>query len=85
MIGFILNMQKCKCCGRSVTLKSSRWLYEVCHECMCIWYDVGLTDPAQIGRYCLLAGSKGYFPFDYSKQMPEAEFRRVVLQEIEAL
>ncbi len=82
MIGFVYYIHKprCVCCDRPQPLGNSAWVEECCNECHMIWYDQGLTQSDQIGRYCLHAEKRGYFPFSVSKHMPRSEFEAVVIR-----
>ncbi len=77
MIGLLINIPpKCKCCGHENQSDKS-----ICNECFYIWYENGLTNGAQIGRYCNHARANGYWPFSIHNQMPESEYKALVLEE----
>jgi hypothetical protein len=46
----------CDCCGREVDRVAKRWWTgddALCTACVCVWYDEGITDKAEIKRLVL--------------------------------
>lgn len=66
MSGEIPTTAVCSCCERPVPVtRGSMWHHDhrVCLACFYVWYDTGLTSPAEIKDYVLKAEHERAFPF----------------------
>ncbi len=52
--------------GRAVDGSQGPPQRAICSPCFAIWYDLGLTDPAEIGREHRLRKAAGKYPFSKS-------------------
>ncbi len=57
---------KCSACGGTDHIRpSSPWHapHIICNPCLIVWYDMGITDPEQVGAESLRLKAAGKFPW----------------------
>ena len=56
----------CDCCERTVAhVRGSMWhgTSRICPACFFVWYDRGITDPAELKKTVLFLEAAGQWPF----------------------